>query len=329
VKKLRIISTPNGLNNKFAQIWKANTETNAPIFHATKVTIHDAIRSGLPLDPTELQAGLNDPEAWAQEYLCEFMDNSTVLLPYDLIETCESPLATELSDVQSLSASALPGNAGGNSPELYAGLDFARKNHMTVLWILEKFPPSSRNLALNPDHSSPSAPFPLNTAPLFLTREVLCLRNTSTPEQLELLRPRLNLCRKVCLDYTGPGVGLGDFLHRELGTHKIELCPFTAPFKAELFPRLATAMESRQLLIPIGRDIREDLHSIYRTTTNSGTILYRAHATPDGHADRTTALALALRAAQTAPAYALAKSIGRKYPMYRNAYPQRTIAIIY
>ena len=114
---------------------------------------------------------------------------------------------------------------------------------------------------------------------------------------------------------------------------RVELCPFTAPFKAELFPRLAAAMESRQLLIPIGRDIREDLHSIYRTTTNSGTILYRAHATPDGHADRTTALALALRAGQTAPVSACAESVGsgeygrrsrRFYPS-----PERTIAIIY
>jgi phage FluMu gp28-like protein len=346
VKKLRIISTPNGLNNKFAQIWKANTETDAPMFHSTKITIHDAIRSGLPLDANELQAGLNDPEAWAQEYLCEFSDNSTVLLPYDLIETCESPLATVLSNPQSLSASAIP---GGHRPELFAGLDFARKNHMTVLWILEKLP-SSFNLTLNPatQHSAPGTqnfssssvpsvhPFSVPSVslptPIFLTREVLCLRNTSTPEQLELLRPRLNLCRKVCLDYTGPGVGLGDFLHREMGS-SVELCPFTAPFKAELFPRLATAMESRQLLIPIGRDIREDLHSIYRTTTNNGTILYRAHSTPDGHADRTTALALALRAAQSAPVSAPASCIGRRLPTLARSHPylppERTLAILY
>ncbi len=271
LKKLRIISTPNGLNNKFAQLWQANHETDSPVFHATKVTIHDAVRSGLPLDPVELQAGLNDPEAWAQEYLCEFMDNSTVLLPYDLIETCESPLATELSDVQSLSASAIP---GGRRPELFAGIDFARKNHMTVLWTLEKIPASAliADSRLKIENSGTTAA----ANPRFLTREVLCLRNTSTPEQLELLRPRLNLCRKVSLDYTGPGVGLGDFLHREMGS-RVELCPFTAPFKAELFPRLAAAMESRQLHIPIGRDLREDLHSIYRTTTNSGTILYRTH----------------------------------------------------
>ncbi|HEX7858784.1 MAG TPA: hypothetical protein VF773_00500, partial [Verrucomicrobiae bacterium] len=90
----------------------------------------------------ELQTALNDPEAWAQEYLCEFADNSTVLLPYDLIQTCESPFASELSTPESLSASALP---NGPRPELYAGLDFARKNHLTVCWILEKLPASSHS----------------------------------------------------------------------------------------------------------------------------------------------------------------------------------------
>jgi phage FluMu gp28-like protein len=431
VKKLRIISTPNGLNNKFAQLWHSNAELHSqpqsgsslirtdcvspnrqtsaapfprplggegglakrPIvhqfcsgegvpvstethiegnsstilspsvlsvprssvpsvllssrsrFHTSKITIHDAIAAGLPLDPNELQTGLNDPEAWSQEYLCEFMDNSTVLLPYDLIETCESSLATELSTPESLTTSAIPGRG---RPELYAGLDFARKNHLTVLWILERLPASALNL--NPNLSSPihNSKFIIHNSPspsvssvhpssvpsvslpssIFLTREILCLRNTSTPDQLAQLRPRLNLCRKVSLDYTGPGIGLGDFLHRELGS-RVELCPFTSSFKAELFPRLAAAFESRQLLIPIGRDIREDLHSIYRTTTNSGNILYRAHATPDGHADRTTALALALRAAQTAPALGGVSTVGRKYRFIGNRSNQRTLAIIY
>ncbi|HEX7859044.1 MAG TPA: hypothetical protein VF773_01820, partial [Verrucomicrobiae bacterium] len=190
--------------------------------------------------------------------------------------------------------------------------------------------PSASSAVNSPTYHSPL----ITNHSLFLTREVLCLRNLSTPEQLELLRPRLNLCRRVSLDYTGPGIGLGDFLHREFGSHKVELCPFTSSFKAELFPRLAAAFESRALLVPIARDIREDLHSIYRCTTNNGNILYRAHSTPDGHADRTTALALAVHAAQTAPPRPYAKSIGRRFAMYedrnyRYSFEPRTIAVIH
>jgi phage FluMu gp28-like protein len=439
VKKLRIISTPNGLTNKFAHLWHSTPNLNptpnlssprsadlesavspisnrpafatahtlpqipnnhssiinnqssssvpsvspnsvssvllpsspsSSLFHRSRITIHDAIADGLPLDPIELQAGLNDPEAWAQEYLCEFMDNSTVLLPYDLIESCESSFASELSSPEALSVSAVPGLG---RPQLFAGLDFARKNHLTVCWILERIPTPALNpnlnlnLNRNPFSSVPSAssaPAAASLAPrrgegqgegrspshIYLTREVHCLRNLSTPDQIEILRSRLKLCQRICLDYTGPGIGLGDYLHREFGGSipsphemgrgqgrggRLELCTFTSAFKAELFPRLVAAFESRELLIPIGRDIREDLHSIYRTVTNSGQVLYRAHSTPDGHADRTTALALALRAAQAAPQSACASSIGRKYRYLgarrhsRFEPPTRTLAIIY
>jgi phage FluMu gp28-like protein len=42
--------------------------------------------------------------------------------------------------------------------------------------------------------------------------------------------------------------------------------------------------------------IREDLHSLNRVSTPTGQITYRAPHSADGHADRCTALALALRA---------------------------------
>jgi len=45
-------------------------------------------------------------------------------------------------------------------------------------------------------------------------------------------------------------------------------------------------------------DIREDLHAIHRRVSAEGRVSYRAQDTPDGHADRATALALALRAAK-------------------------------
>jgi hypothetical protein len=173
-----------------------------------------------------------------------------------------------------------------------------------------------------------------------VTREVLTIKNTSTPEQIEILRPRLQRCRRVCLDYTGSGVGLGDYLVKEFGdcspgaltgspfgstarparTAKIELCQFTTTLKSELFPRLRAAFEQRLLRIPISREIREDLHAIQRCVTQSGQITYRAPNTADGHSDRTTALAL--RAASSgAPTSAPARSVfvpGRSADLHWN-----------
>jgi phage FluMu gp28-like protein len=404
-KKLRIISTPNGLSNKFADLW-FNTQTfsesssqtlsngsvdpapdlrssrreealnnsairipHSAMYFKSRLTIHDAIARGLPLDPAELRAGLNDEDAWSQEYLCEFTDNSKILLPYDLIESCESSLATEQCSPQSLSASILPAN-NNRAPELFAGLDFARKNHLTVCWLFERVPNPNRNL--NPNLSSLSPPRPprgegqgegcssypqsafSNPQSIFITREVLCLRDLPTPDQLEILLPRLRRCRSISVDYTGPGIGLGDYLQKELAkggarppgapgprfTHNarprinLELCQFTTAFKSELFPRLRAAFENRELQIPPSRDIREDLHSLYSTVTNSGQVIYRAPCTPGGHADRATALALALRAAQSIPA-SVSSSTVRPYNI--NSVPQdprylpppRLLAVIY
>jgi len=88
-KKLRIISTPNGPGDKFHELWTKSD------YSKHLVTIHDAAANGLKIDVEELRRGLNDPEGWAQEYECQFMDSGSVLLPYDLIATCEDAGAIE------------------------------------------------------------------------------------------------------------------------------------------------------------------------------------------------------------------------------------------
>jgi phage FluMu gp28-like protein len=77
---------------------------------------------------------------------------------------------------------------------------------------------------------------------------------------------------------------------------KIELCTFTAQLKCELFPGLRARADRRLLGIPMSTAIREDWHSMSRVVTTAGTITYRAPHSPDGHADRCTAAALAVRA---------------------------------
>src|SRR5580698_1597408 len=78
---------------------------------------------------------------------------------------------------------------------------------------------------------------------------------------------------------------------------KIELCTFTNILKVEIFSKLKMIFEQRRTPIPVSRVVREDLHSVQRMTSNSGTVTYRAPHSEDGHADRCTAKALAQRAA--------------------------------
>ena len=132
-KKLRIVSTPNGRGNMFYDLWHGAAE-----YSRHKITIHDAIAQGLQLDVEKLRAGLGDAEGWLQEYECEFADQSSVLLPYELIEQCEAPEANQTNSVDGLSRSF---DANYHSaPELYLGIDFGRKQDLTVCWVLEKLP---------------------------------------------------------------------------------------------------------------------------------------------------------------------------------------------
>lgn len=267
LKKVRIITTPNGVGNKAHDLW---AKDNAWSKH--KVTIHDAVREGLPVDIAELRAALDDPEGWAQEFECEFMDTAAVLLPYELIASCESTEASAVIPFEFWTSAT-----GG---PLDVGIDFGRKRDLSVAWTLE------------------------SVGDVLHTREVLELAGMSTPDQIQHLRPRIQRARRVCLDYTGPGIGLGDFLVQEFGEYKpeahsygkIELCTFTNSLKQEIFPKLRMKFESRGLRVPVERRIREDLHSIHRTSTAGGQITYRAPHSDDGHADRCTALALAVRA---------------------------------
>ena len=226
---------------------------------------------GLPVDIAQIKEAFDDPEGWAQEYECQFLDTAAVLLTYELLAACESPEAT----------AQVPLEYFTSGRPYVIGIDFARKKDLSVAWTDEV------------------------VGDVTQAREVLEMRNMSTPAQVELLRPRIARASRVCLDYTGPGVGMGDYLVQEFCEYnpdkhlfgKIELCTFTNALKVEIFSKLRMAFEQHRTRIPVNRTIREDLHSIQRVVSNQGAITYRAPHNADGHADRATAKALSQRAA--------------------------------
>ena len=299
VKKVRLITTPNGIGNKAHEIWSKNYKpidngqlkidnaqssvapvVNYPLSIVNSpwschfVDIYTAVKEGLPLDIEELKAAVDDPEGWAQEFECQFLDVQAVLLPYELIASCESVEATATVPAEYWDAHL--------QFSIDMGIDVGRRHDLTVCW-------SNAQLG-----------------DVAQTVEVLELAKMSTPEQIAVLRPRLKRARRVCLDYTGAGIGMGDFLAQEFGEWnpekhrygKIELFTFSAALKVEIFSKLRMAFEKRSVRVPISRLVREDLHSMNRVTTASGGVTYRAPHSADGHADRCTALALALRAGQ-------------------------------
>tara|TARA_R110002020_G_scaffold6215_1_gene26008 strand:- start:288 stop:1607 length:1320 start_codon:yes stop_codon:yes gene_type:complete len=255
--KLRIISTPAGRNSKFFEIWNKSEELN---FVRHKTTIHSAIEEGLPMDVEALKTGLDDPEAWEQEYECEFVDATNVLLPYTLIDEC-------VSDEATLDCEEENGNA-----VRFVGIDIGRKHDLTVAWTLEK------------------------VGDVMWTREVLVLRNTPYHLQEELLSDRISRATHAAIDSTGIGNAISESLAKRFA-FKLEECTFTQGLKAKIFPGLRRAFQERGLRVPRDKAIREDLHSVNELTTPGGNKQYRAVRRSDGHADRCTALALANYAA--------------------------------
>jgi phage FluMu gp28-like protein len=276
--KLRVVSTFNGRENKFFHLWE-NGEKNGYSVH--KITIHDAIAQGLDLNADELRQGLDDNDIWAQEYECEPIDTSNVLLPYELLANAETIGATEVIEPEFFESRR----------EIFCGIDFGRSNDPTVCWTLEL------------------------VGDTLWTREVLVLDKMSTPEQNAILSLRIKASRRTALDYTGPGIGFGDYAVKDAGMsewkpeeHKfgrVELFTFTPKSKRLLFPTLRRKFESPcRIRVPISRKIREDLHAMQQVV-NKGEYSYWAPRTQEGHSDRCTALALAIRAADESTAGAI------------------------
>lgn len=273
-KHVIITSTPNGKGGKGKRFYNIINGNTKGVWTTFSVPLRAAIAEGLPTDYQEMADLLDDPIAQAQELDCQFLDDTNELLPLELIAAATSVAAT-----------TAPGAdywATARGRDIRLGIDFGRSNDPTVCWALER------------------------EGDVWVTREVLVLKNTPAPQQEEILRPRIAAARRVCYDYTGPGIGTGDHLAAEFGQWKpqghdfgkIELCTFTVGFKREIFPKLRRAFESPvSVRIPPGDAIRDDLHAMQQIVSN-GEYTYSAPRTAAGHSDRCTALALAMRATQ-------------------------------
>ena len=251
-KRLRIVSTPKGRGNKFADLWEHN-ET----YSKHKVTIEDAVRMGLPVNIEELRAGVDDPDIWAQEYMCEFIDNTSVLLPYEMIGKCES---SNIAD-------------DGQSP-LYIGMDVGRSKDLSVIVTAAKLGDVLSVLSVDELRNSP-----FNDQLDVLLGKALGKR-----------------VRRVCIDSTGIGAMLAEEAARK-GGGRFEGVPFTVASKGEMYGLMRRKFEERSVRIPVSRDLREDLHAVQRVVSTGGNVTYSAPRNADGHSDRAAALALCIRAA--------------------------------
>ena len=282
---MELISTHRGSNNFFNQLVREIKENGNPKkISLHTVTLQTALDQGflyklqqtLPIDD-EIQAmdeaayfdfikaGCADEESFQQEYCCNPADDNSAFLEYDLIASCEYG---QQENWQFDCRDAI-------NRELYVGIDIGRKSDLTVIWVLEKL------------------------GDVLYTRQVIELQNMKKSEQEKVFYPVVEHAQRVCLDYTGLGIGWGDDAKDRFGS-KVECVTFTNTGKEAMAYALRGAFEDRKIRIPFNPKIRADLRAITKTTTATGNIRFSAERTADGHSDRFWALALAIQAASEA-----------------------------
>ena len=269
-KRLRIVSTPKGRGNKFADLWEHNDK-----YSKHKVTIEDAVRMGLPVNIEELKAGVDDPDIWAQEYMCEFIDNTSVLLPYEMIGKCESETIQD----------------DGQSP-IYIGMDVGRSKDLSVIVTAVKL---GDVLAVVDVTELKRMPFADQLDVLLGKAGISGKPGISGISGLSGLSGRV---KRVCIDSTGIGAMLAEEAARK-GGGKFEGVNFNVQTKGEMYGLMRRKFEERSVRIPVSRELREDLHAVQRVVSTGGNVTYSAPRNADGHSDRAAALALCIRAAAT------------------------------
>lgn len=311
--KIRIISTPLGKKNKFYELWTGRTHQiwdgqdykfvgERGGYSKHKVTIFDAVEMGLnlyddegePCEPEDLRLGLADDEAWHQEFLCEFVDEQTAFLTYDLIEGCEDCTLDHMPPwAEKLVAAAIAHHdkykSEENPPpfeawnilrdvlwvgELYAGFDVARVRDLSVIWLDEEVNGVGR------------------------ARAVISMKNLPFTVQKYVLWSLIKLpqMRRVCIDQSGLGRNLAEDSIK-VWPSKVEGVDFSNAHKEALATGLKKALEDKKEALPPDTTIRQSLHAIKKIATSAGNFRYDADRDEKiGHADHFWAKALAVQA---------------------------------
>lgn len=282
---MEVISTHRGSHNFFnGLVREAREKGNPKKISLHRVTLEDALNDGflfklqqsLPDDDERqdmseaeyfdwVKSGAADEESFLQEYMCQPADDDAAFLEYDLIASAEYAAGIDWQSVE--------------GRQLYAGVDIGRKKDLTVLWVIERL------------------------GDVLYTRHIETMRNMRKSDQEKILWPWLERCVRVCIDATGLGIGWADDAQDRFGEAMVEAVTFTPRVKEALAYPVRSHMEDRRIRIPYDKDIRADLRMVTKQVTAAGNVRFTAESTPDGHADRFWALALAIEAANQTDAY--------------------------
>jgi phage FluMu gp28-like protein len=276
--RLRVVSTPNGSGNDFAELWQRALDPDTG-WAPHEIPVETAIAQGYPVDEAELwEKAKGDPRLYDQLYRCKFIDTELQYIPSDLFAAC-------------FAGEVLADGAA------FGGLDIGETRDKTVLTILRR---NGDELGLQ--HIETHG----RTDEELIAR--LVAKAFGAPYG----------CSRVAVDATGLGTFPARTLRRKWGSRvepvkftlqvKEDLATRLYDVVARQVLRIPSAyVYNGTNEIPL---LRDDVHAIRRIVTSAGNVRYDAQRTTKGHADRAWSLMLALHAAgrMSRMAAALSKS---------------------
>ena len=214
-----------------------------------------------------MRADAGDELTWQEEFCCIAVDEATAFLTYEMINNCkEKDVKKDFSELEKLN-------------DLYLGYDVARKNHLSVITILEK----------------------INNVKYL--RYQVEMRNVKFRDQKTCLYSFLKLknLRRACIDRTGIGANIAEDAQLDFGKTKVEDVNFSNASKEEMSTLLYIAIEDRNLKIDINtsQEVIEDWHSIKKITTKANNTRLDTDDSDGRHADNFWSTALANYAASS------------------------------
>ena len=334
---LRILSTHNGKSCLFFKFteWIKKGKLKKWSLHAT--SIYDAVEQGLAKKILKRTLGRNptkeeeqewlqnerdncaDEETWQQEYCCNPQDEEGSLLTYEIIQRCEKndilyiPLTSIVKNVEFTEAEIRekkipPERTIGKifydkqirelleplkkiTGELYLGFDIARRKHLSCIWGSEKI------------------------GLIRFTRFCIVLEKVGFTVQEAIFFKILEYKATVrsCVDQVGIGENITENAVKKFGPFKVEGIGAGNPLRATIATNLYLSLSDMTHFIPEDEVIREDFHSVKKTTTPAGHIRYAADENEElGHADRFWGCAFANYASQNEIKDTSVKSAGKR-----------------
>lgn len=301
--QIRVISTHNGALSKFNSFIEMGRRVEAGEarpkdmpWSLHRVTLDDAIADGLvelinavkgttytrEAFRAEVRDTCSTEDEFNEEYLCIPNEQEGSLLPYELMRPCVRQRAPMPTEQVSEFLANIAERAEGCSA-IFAGCDIGRTVDRFVLWAIGKVGGAFRLLG------------------------VLVWQGRSFAEMQfagdALMRAHFGdvRVRRLCVDATGLGMQLGETWETAFKS-RVEAIQITPNVKDEIFPLLRRHIDERTTELPECSETLADHTSIRKTVTAAGKVRFAADQEQHGHADRATAHAMALHAADSAPA---------------------------